>query len=115
MTISFSYVYLKGLHLGIGPSSPVVIDVHRLNLQLAKVTQINQLRYMIEKAPPEETNVYFYLAISPRRMFKRTVSAISSALCPVTSLSTLSNAAPRSSAFKKINHRQWNHKRSKET
>lgn len=33
MTISFSYVYLKGLHLGIGPSSPVVIDVHRLNLQ----------------------------------------------------------------------------------
>ena len=39
MTISFSYVYLKGLHLGIGPSSPVVIDVHRLNLQLAKTLQ----------------------------------------------------------------------------
>jgi len=34
MTISFSYVYLKGLHLGMGPSSPVVIDVHLLNLQL---------------------------------------------------------------------------------
>ena len=39
MTISFSYVYLKGLHLGMGPSSPVVIDVHRLNLQLAKTLQ----------------------------------------------------------------------------
>lgn len=39
-----------------------------------------------------------YLAISPRNMFKRTVSAISSALCPVTSLSTFSNAAPRSRA-----------------
>ena len=26
-------MYLNGLHLGIGPSSPVVIDVHLLNLQ----------------------------------------------------------------------------------
>lgn len=26
-------MYLKGLHLGIGPSSPVVISVHLLNLQ----------------------------------------------------------------------------------
>lgn len=32
ITISFSYVYLKGLHLGMGPSSPVVIEVHLLNL-----------------------------------------------------------------------------------
>lgn len=32
ITISFSYVYLKGLHLGIGPSSPVIIAVHLLNL-----------------------------------------------------------------------------------
>lgn len=36
MTISFSYVYLKGLHLGIGPSSPVVIEVHLLNLRKRK-------------------------------------------------------------------------------
>ena len=36
ITISFSYVYLNGLHLGIGPSSPVVIEVHLLNLSTQK-------------------------------------------------------------------------------
>lgn len=41
----------------------------------------------------------YYLAMSPRNMFKRTVSAISSALCPVTSLSTFNSAAPRSRAL----------------
>ena len=40
-----------------------------------------------------------HLAISPRRIFKRTVSAISSALCPVATLSTFNNAAPRSRAL----------------
>lgn len=40
-----------------------------------------------------------YLAISPRNIFKRTVSAISSALCPVTSLSTFNIAAPLSRAL----------------
>ena len=34
-------------------------------------------------------------------MFNKTVSAISSALCPVATLSTFNNAAPRSRAFNK--------------
>ncbi|MCI69226.1 hypothetical protein A2U01_0090487, partial [Trifolium medium] len=34
-------------------------------------------------------------------MFNRTVSAMSSALCPVTSLSAFRNAAPRSSACRR--------------
>lgn len=41
-----------------------------------------------------------YLAISPRNMFNKTVSAISSALCPVATLSTFNIAAPRSRALK---------------
>lgn len=40
-----------------------------------------------------------YLAMSPLNMFSRTVSAMSSALCPVTSLSTFKRAAPRSRAL----------------
>ncbi|KAF6028187.1 hypothetical protein EB796_013489 [Bugula neritina] len=52
ITISFSYVYLRGLHLGMPSSSlHVVIAVHLRNL-----------------------------AMSPLRMFIMTVSAISSAL-----------------------------------
>lgn len=58
MTISFSYVFLKGFTLGSpAPSSsppPVTADVHRPSL-----------------------------ATSPRRRLRRTVSAMSSALCPV--------------------------------
>ena len=44
ITISFSYVYLKGLHLGMGPSSPVVIDVHLLSLQHEAQNCVNQSR-----------------------------------------------------------------------
>jgi hypothetical protein len=32
MTISFSYVYLKGLQRGRAPSSPVIIEVHLASL-----------------------------------------------------------------------------------
>lgn len=98
MTISFSYVYLKGLHLGIGPSSPVVIKVHLLNLLWSNTTfnpnvSKGNLRRLFILQPA-------YLAISPRRIFSKTVSAMSSALCPVTILSAFSRAAPRSSAYK---------------
>lgn len=44
-----------------------------------------------------------YLAISPRKIFNRTVSAMSSALCPVASLSTFNSAAPLSRAFRRKN------------
>jgi len=62
-------VYLNGLHLGMAPSLPVVIDVQRCSLP-----------------------------ISPRNIFINTVSAMSSALCPVTILLTPNKRAPRSNA-----------------
>lgn len=76
----------------------MTIEVHLLNLQ-----KKNALTSLLDK-PLEETTdgrveKCIHLAISPRNMFKRTVSAISSALCPVASLSTFSKAAPRSRAL----------------
>lgn len=46
--------------------------------------------------------------MSPRNILRITVSAISSALCPVTTLSAFNKAAPRSRAFQTdlINHTQ---------
>lgn len=64
-----------------------------------KSTQVTKQSKEDKKKQEPPTRMH-YLAISPRNIFKSTVSAISSALCPVTSLSTFNNAAPRSRALK---------------
>lgn len=88
MTISFSYAYLKGLERLIVSSPCVVTAVQRPR----RATSPRRTECQLEVKTRAAEKVLKY------SLFIRTVSAMSSALCPVTMCSMPSSAAPRSSA-----------------
>ena len=99
MTISFSYVYLNGLQRGNAPPSPVIMLTQRSNLLMSPRKTFNHGSSCEEhgKYASQDSNQ----PIIETQLFIKTVSAISSALCPVTILSAFINMAPRSSAWRR--------------
>ena len=118
ITISFWYVYLKGLHRGIDPSLPVTIEAHRLRRATSprktedKQTNKQTISQSVNQSINQSNHPSIHPSIHPSRsnkerkerengLFMRMVSAMSSALWPVAILSAWRRAAPRSRAWRR--------------